>query len=108
EVWIHAEKDFNEVVEHNHTTRVKNDQTNTVDHDQTETIGHDQELTVHNNRTKTVDVDEKNTIKGNRVTNVGPDGGDDTLWVMKNRTEQVDGPKDMLTVTTGNKSTTVV
>ena len=107
EVWIHAQKDFNEVVEHCHSTHVKVDQSNTVDNDQTETIGNDQTMHVKNNRTKTVDVDEKNTIKGNRVTEVGPDGGDDTLWVMKNRVEQIDN-NDTLSVTNGYKSTTVV
>ena len=58
EVWIHAQKDFNEVVEHCHTTHVKVDQTNTVDHDQTETVGHDQTMHVKNDRTKTIDNDE--------------------------------------------------
>ena len=75
--------------------------------DQTQTVGHDQTLHVKNDRTKTVDVDEKNTIKGDRVTTVGPDGGDDTLIVKKNRKEVVEGPKDELVVTTGDKKTSV-
>jgi type VI secretion system secreted protein VgrG len=107
EVWIHAQKDFNEVVEHNHSTRVKNDQTNTVDHDQTETVGHDQKLRVKNNRTKTVDVDETNTITGNRTTTVGPEGGDETLYVKKKRYEQIEGAEDWEVVTTGSKYTDV-
>ena len=73
EVYIHAEKDFNEVVENNHTTRVKNCQTNTVDVDQTETIGRDQTMTVKRDRTKTVDGNETAVINKERVHTVNHD-----------------------------------
>ncbi len=51
EVFIHAQKDFNEVVEHDHSTHVKNDQANTVDVNQTEQVGGEQTMTVDKNRT---------------------------------------------------------
>lgn len=105
EIFIHAEKDFNEVVEHCHSTHVKVDQSNTVDHDQTETVRNDQTLTVENNRTKTVEVNESNTIQGNRTTTVGPDGGDDTLVVKKNRAVRVEGPRDDLWLPEGDRTT---
>lgn len=107
EIFIHAEKDFNEVVENCHTTHVKVDQTNTVDHDQTETIGNDQTLHVKNNRAKTVDVDEDNKIIGNRITEVGPDGGDDTLKVQNNRFAQIEEGNDGLWILRGDRATVV-
>ena len=90
EVYIHAEKDFNEVVENNHTTRVKNCQTNTVDVDQAETIGRDQTMTVKRDREKTVLGDEKTTIGpspgGNRDETVHKD---EVVRVWGNRTHIV-------------------
>jgi type VI secretion system secreted protein VgrG len=80
EIYTHAQKDYNEVVEHDHNTLVHNDQTNTVDKNQTEVVHVDQSLTVDNNRTKTVRVDQTSTI-----------GGNDTTTVVGNRTETVQG-----------------
>ncbi len=76
-VYIHAEKDFNEEVEHSHSTRVKNNQSNTVDNDQTETIGHDQTMTVKNDRTKSVDGNETTFIGGGEG---GPGNRAETVW----------------------------
>lgn len=72
EVFIHAQKDFNEVVENNHSTTVHGNQTNTVDGSQTQTIGGDQtehvkgeqKMTVDKNRTVTIGGSEAVTIKG--------------------------------------------
>lgn len=103
-IYVHAEKDFNEVVEHCHTTHVKVDQTNTVDHDHTETVGHDQKLHVENDRTKNVDANEKTEIGGNRTEEVTGHEQihvhewrkvkieqDDKLVVHANREMKVDG-----------------
>ncbi|HJL14391.1 MAG TPA: type VI secretion system tip protein TssI/VgrG [Sandaracinaceae bacterium LLY-WYZ-13_1] len=65
EIYTHAQKDYNEVVENDHTTHVKHDQTNTVDNDQTQEIGNDQTETVHNNQQMTVDGNRKVHVKGN-------------------------------------------
>ena len=81
EVYIHAQKDFNEVVENNHTTTVHGNQTNTVDGSQTQTIGGDQtehvkgeqKMTVDKNRTVTIGGSEAITIKG-AEGNSGVDG----------------------------------
>ena len=72
EIYAHAQKDYNEVVENDHTTLVHNDQTNTVDADQTQTV--------HANQTERVD--------GNQDLSVG---GDRTVHVESNFDETVDG-----------------
>ncbi len=79
EIYLQAQKDFNELVKNNHSTHVKNCQTNTVDVDQTETIGRDQTLTVHRNRCKTIDGNESIHIKGQQNITIdgGGNGGDD-------------------------------
>lgn len=107
EVFLHAEKDFNEVVKHDHTIRVRNCQRNTVDVDQTETVGRDQTLTVENNREKTVLCRETNKVLGTRHTTVGEEGGDEILRVVNDRLEAVEGARDELRVTTGDKLTSV-
>ena len=63
-IFIHAQKDLNEVVEHNHSTHVKNNQSNSVDVDQTETIGGKQTMTVDKNRTVHVKGSQSFTIDG--------------------------------------------
>jgi type VI secretion system secreted protein VgrG len=70
EVYLHAQKDLNEVVEHDHSTTVRNDQRNTVTGNQTESIGGDQAMTVSGNRTHTVKKDEKITIEKNQTVHV--------------------------------------
>jgi type VI secretion system secreted protein VgrG len=65
EVYLHAEKDLNSVVE--------NDETRTVGHDRTTEIGNDETITVKHDRTEKVDNDEDITIVGNRTEDVGKD-----------------------------------
>jgi len=59
EIYSHAEKDYNEVVENCHTTTVHNNQTNTVDHNQTQTVT--------GNQVELVSGDQNMTVKMNRV-----------------------------------------
>jgi len=58
QVYIHAEKNLD--------TMVENDQTLTVDNDRTKQIKHDEKLTIGNDRTKTVKHDENSTIENDR------------------------------------------
>ncbi|MBX3269844.1 MAG: type VI secretion system tip protein VgrG [Sandaracinaceae bacterium] len=58
QIYTHAQKDYNEVVEHDHNTLVHNDQTNTVDVNQTQTI--------HQHQVEQVDIDQTMTVDGNR------------------------------------------
>jgi type VI secretion system secreted protein VgrG len=72
EIFLHAQKDFNETVEHNHTTTVHNHQSNSIDCNHSETVQGNQTLTVHHNRNKTVEKTETNIINDKRFTQVKP------------------------------------
>lgn len=106
-IYVHAEKDYNEVVEHCHSTHVKVDQSNTVDHDHTETIGNDQTLEVKGERMKTVHKPETTYIFDTRTETVhGVEtldlrqtrqttiGEDEDLTIEGNRKMHVDGRDD--------------
>ncbi len=94
EVFIHAQKDQNNVVLNNETTEVGvnrtehvgNDETITIDNDRTETVHHDEKITIDNNRTESVGVDEKITIGKNRTESVGVN---ENISIGSNRTESV-------------------
>ncbi len=76
EVYLRAQKDFNELVKHNHSTTVDANQTNTVHGKQTETVDKDKSITVHKNRDTTIDGDDYLHVKGNRTIVVdGASGG---------------------------------
>jgi type VI secretion system secreted protein VgrG len=110
EIYTHAQKDYNEVVEHDHSTLVHNDQFNTVDKNQTEIVHVDQALTVDNNRTKLVKVNQTSTVLGNDVTTVQGTRtetvvGDETTTLLSNRQVSISS-NDALSVG-GSKSETV-
>ena len=63
QMYIHAQKNQDEVVENDQTSHVKKNRTKTVDVDETTTIG--------NNRTELVKVDEKVTVGSNHTHDVG-------------------------------------
>ncbi|MFK7991864.1 MAG: type VI secretion system Vgr family protein [Sandaracinaceae bacterium] len=65
EIFTHAQKDYNEVVENDHTTLVHHDQRNEVDNDQTQTV--------HNNQTERVDVDQDLSVGANRSLHIEGD-----------------------------------
>ncbi len=111
EVYIHAEKDKNEVVENDNSEEIGNDEKIKIGNDQTINVGHDQSITVANDRKKAVDKDESTTIGKNRTEGVGEDetvtigkkrthsvGADDLLDVSDNQTVSI-GKKGRLTVT---------
>ena len=62
EIYIHAQKDFNEHVLNDHNTTVNNNQTNTVDVDQTQTV--------HGNQTEIVDGNQDLTVNTDRIVHV--------------------------------------
>ena len=98
EVYFHAEKDFNRVVENNDTLKVGFDKMDPGD----------QTIEIYNNRTETVDQgDETVTIKtGNRLVDI--DTGNETLNVKTgNRETKVDTGNNTLTVAIGNRTTEV-
>ena len=86
EIFIHAEKDFNEIVEHNHYTLVHNHQTNEVDKNHTELIHENQRLTVDEDRIKHIKGNEATKVDGNRSEQVG---GNEGIKISKNRSVNV-------------------
>ena len=116
EVYFHAEKDMNIVVENNQTLKVGYDKKSNGD--RTQEIYNNDSLTVTNgdrtveiktgNQTHTIDKgNETHTVKqGDRLVEV--DTGKDTLLVKTgDRVVEVDTGDDTLTVKTGNNSVTV-
>jgi type VI secretion system secreted protein VgrG len=95
EVYFQAEKDFNELVKHNHVANIQANETKTV--------GVDQTLTVKANRTKTVKKDETITVEKNRKTTVVENDasviqGTRTVTVMKKDTEHFDDERETTVV----------
>lgn len=88
----HAQKDYTEVVEHNHSTHVKVDQSNTVDHDHTETVGNNQTLEVHGERTKTVHKPETTYVFDTRTETVH---GVETLDLRQTRQTTIGEDEDL-------------
>jgi type VI secretion system secreted protein VgrG len=64
EIFVHAQKDYNEVVENDHSTTVHANQTNSVDGNHSETVHGEQTLTVDKNRTVTIKGSQAVTILG--------------------------------------------
>ncbi len=93
EIYIHAQKDFNEVVEHDHTTTVHNNQKIRVDVNQTQEIGANQtehvkanvDMTVDANRTVAVHGNFKETIDGSHTRTVSS-GVTETISAGETRT----------------------
>lgn len=71
ELYLHAEKDENIVVENNKSEKVGNDEAVTIGHDRTENVGHDETVTIGNNRAHTVAVNETQVVGANRSRQVG-------------------------------------
>jgi type VI secretion system secreted protein VgrG len=86
EVFLHAQKDLNEVVLHDHSTQVTSNQSDSV--------GADQSITVGKNRTKNVSKDEKTTIGQDRTENVAKN---ETVAIGINRSHAI-GSNDSLAV----------
>jgi len=81
QIYVHAEKDLDTMVENNETLTVDNDRTKTVNHDENSTIENDRNKTVNNNQTetiaknKTIDVgkDHQESVMGNMTITVDKD-----------------------------------
>ncbi|MFK7989952.1 MAG: type VI secretion system Vgr family protein [Sandaracinaceae bacterium] len=104
EIYTHAEKDYNEVVENDHNTLVHHDQFITVDrhqtqhvkNNQTETVNHDQTLTVDGDRTLHVKTNYDETVDGTETRHVVQDVtetlcANETREVKGNLTESITG-----------------
>lgn len=123
ELFIHAQKDQNNVVENDETTKVGHDRTETVGNNETitigvhrteqvgknetisigvnrtEEVGKDETISIGANRTEKVGKDEKISIGANRTESVGKDRGSevkkgDTLKVGKDQSLDIGGKKE--------------
>ncbi len=70
EVFLHAQKDFNEKVENNHSTSVGANQANTVGGNQTQSITGNQTETIDGKQTMTVEKNRKVTITGSQSVDI--------------------------------------
>jgi len=94
EIYIHAEKDQNNVVENDETTTVGHDRTEdvgndekiSIGHDRTEDVGNDETVDIGNNRSLSVGNNESITVGNNRTDSVG---NNEDISIGKNRNEQV-------------------
>jgi type VI secretion system secreted protein VgrG len=102
EIYLHAQRDLNEVVLGSHSTTVGGNQSNSVGHDQSNSVkGHRahtidgyEKVTVGGDRTTTFQANENHSVSGSRDTTVG---GNETLGVVGFRKETI-GANDDLTV----------
>jgi type VI secretion system secreted protein VgrG len=110
EIYIHAEKNKREVVEHDNTESVghnervgvSNDQVLSVGSNRSKSVGKNESTSVGGSRTETVDKDESITISGNRSKTVEKDESvsitkNQTVDIGENRTEQV-GKKEEVSI----------
>lgn len=96
QIYVHAQRDLDEVVLANHTTNVGGDQVNKVQGNQTNEVGghrdhtvnEEERVTVGGDRTTLFKSDERHTVKGTRSTKIE---GDDNLHVLGNRNEHFEG-----------------
>lgn len=86
QLYIHAEKNQDNIVE--------NDETTSVGHDRTETVGNDETITIKNDRTEDVGNDEDITIGHDRTEKVGRD---EDISIGHDRTENV-GNDEKITI----------
>jgi type VI secretion system secreted protein VgrG len=86
QVYIHAEKNQDNVVE--------NDETTSVGHDRTETVGNDEKITIGNHQTYSIGNNQTRSVGVNKATQVGSNhsetiGSNMTINVGSNLTETV-------------------
>jgi len=88
QVYIHAEKNLD--------TMVENDETLTVDNDRTKTVNNNENSTIENDRNKTVNNNQTESIKNNKTIDVGKDhtetiGSNMMIMVDKDLKESIKG-----------------
>jgi type VI secretion system secreted protein VgrG len=110
ELYIHAQHDFNQVVENDQTDVVHNNRTSQVDRDDSETVGNNQTLIIGKNQSITIASDHILTVGSNQTVSVGANR---TIQVVANQsgtiggtcTTTITGP---LTITCGANATFTV
>ena len=114
EIFMHAQKDHNTVIENDENHQIKNDRTKSVTRDQTETIGRNKTIHVTQDHTESVDGNKTETIKrdyatvvteGNQTVNV--DAGTHITTVKGDTATLVTDGNHVTSVGKGKQSTTV-
>lgn len=100
EIWMHGEKDWNTVIEHDLTREVRHDEVQTVTHDRTRSVGHDEHITVRNDRTAAVEANETLTVGANRRRSVAVNesiaiGASQKLAVVVDQTAKIGGNRQV-------------
>jgi type VI secretion system secreted protein VgrG len=96
QLYIHAERNQDCVVENDETLSVGHDRTKTVGNDEKTEVKHDRTETVGNNETITIGKDRTESVGGNETVSITKDRatsieGNETLSVTRNRDESVQG-----------------
>ncbi len=94
EIYLHGQKDWNIVIEHDKTQKIGHDESLDVGHDRTKHVAHDQAETVDNNKSITVGVNHTEKIGSNKDLTVGANhtekiGANMSVTVGSNLTENV-------------------
>lgn len=88
QLYIHAEKNMDTMVENDETLTVDNDRTKSIKHDENSTIGNDRNKTVNNNQTENIKNNKSITVGKNHDESVGSNM---TISVEKDLKESVNG-----------------
>jgi len=102
EIFVHAQKDQNIVVEHDETTKVGRDRSEDVGNDETIAIGHDRKEQVGNDETLTIGQDRRETLGRDHVLDIGRSR---RLKVAKDLVEDVGNVRIEKTATDRNAET---
>ena len=73
EIFLHAEKDHNHIVNHDETSRIGHDRTEQVNRNETVNIGHDRMETVGLDESLTINRDQMRHIGRNRISKIEKD-----------------------------------
>lgn len=100
EIFVHAQRDYNEVIERNHSTVCRGDQSNNVTGHQTESIGGNQTMSVVGSRAASVSGSETLSVSGSQSESVGGSrslsvSGSDTVSVAGHQSISVGASADL-------------
>jgi type VI secretion system secreted protein VgrG len=98
QLYIHAEKNQDNIVENDETTSVGHDRTEDVGNDETITIGNDRTESVGNNETITIGVDRTESVGSNETITIGVDrtesvGSNETITIGSSRSVTIGSNK---------------
>jgi type VI secretion system secreted protein VgrG len=96
EVYLHAQKDWNSVVENNRSLSIGANETNSVGANRTRTVGMNETITVGMNDTLTVGMNDTITVGMNITQTCGLNltrivGANETVEIVKNQNESIGG-----------------